>query len=202
MRAITEELKKAIIATSINWLDVVCGVIEPIKVNIQAGESVKSLTIPAYRQPRQMGCKKGNDYTECVPNTEFKSLIYIEAENPSNKIHTTRYEELEMRCKIVCWLNLNEINTIYDNADDLANELLNSLPSMLPNIAPYHSIRLDIDALHRDIGDVNKYDYNEEENQYWIYPFDFFIIDTTITYRRNKNCNNDTSISSRDCKIY
>jgi hypothetical protein len=201
-RIICELLKEAIIDTGLAWLDSVNGMVEPLQIKVGGKTSVITKTIPVYRNPSQTGCKKGNDYTECVPRTALKSLVYLEPDNPSNNAHTGRYDEFDMTVKIILWLNLKQLNIAEETAANYADELMGNLPHSLANLSPYNTIRVDIDNCERNLSDVNKYTYDEAESQMWIYPFDFSVISMKIRFRRTNTCHATTVSNPSVCKIY
>jgi len=201
-RQITELLKTVISTSGLTWLDVVCGMVETVQMKATTPDGTVTHAVPAYRQPGQTGCNKGNDYTLCVPDTSDRSIVYIEAERPNVIKVTTHYDEYTLPVTIVGWLNLKQINVAYENASGLVDELLSVIGSSLPNSAPYNTIRVDMTGSSRDLSVVNKYDYNEAENQMWIYPFDFFTIGLNITFRRKHVCHGSTSLDPSACKTY
>lgn len=201
-RAICELIKNEIIASNLSWLDVVCGMVEPMQATIRNDEGTITKTLPAYRKPKQTGCKIGNDYIGCIPDTNNQSVIYIEAGDNNVNASTSHYDEYTLPVKVVCWVNLNAINMGYDDASILSDELLSVIGSSLSSSAPYNTIRVEYKGMNRDVDAVNKYDYNEAENQMWIYPFDFFVIDLEIIYRRTRNCHLSSFENPSGCKTY
>lgn len=201
-RVICDLVKTAIETSGLDWLDVVCGMVEELKVTNQSGDGSSVKTIPAYRLPGQTQCASHNDYIAAIPDTTKESLIYIEADPPSVITSTSRYDEFQLPLTIVCWVNLKIINQNYTDASLLTDELLSVIPDSLAAVSPYNTIRVDLTNVSRDLARVNKYDYNEAENQMWIYPFDFFTIQLRVTYRRTRACAGSTSMNPTNCKVF
>jgi hypothetical protein len=201
-RQIAELLKTEIATSGLNWLDQVSGMVEPLQNKVKKGDSNIVKTEPVYRKPFQAGCNVNNDYETCIPRTEKKSVIYIEAEDCQRVNETIRYQEYTLKLSVVCWLNLKQINPAYEDAGIFINELLSVVKSSLPNSAPYNTIRVDFGGVKRDLGTVNKYDYDEAETQLWIYPFDFFVAEFDVTFRRYNVCRENVVLNPQSCKTY
>lgn len=201
-RQIAELLKTEIATSGLNWLDQVSGMVEPIQIKVRKGDATVVKTIPGYRLPNQTNCKTGVDYETCTPLTEKKSVIYIEADDCQRINETIRWQEYTLKLSVVCWLNLKQINPAYEDAGIFINELLSVVKSSLPNSAPYNTIRVDFSGAKRDLGMVNKYDYDEAENQMWIYPFDFFVAEFDVTFRRYNVCRENVVLNPQSCKTY
>jgi len=201
-RTICDLVKTAIETSGLQWLDVVCGMVEEIKVTNQQGDGTVIKTLPAYRLAGQTQCEAHNDYIYCIPDTSKESLIYIEADNQSLVSSTSRYDEYQLPLRVICWTNLKVINQNYSDASLLTDELLSIIPDSLAAYSPYNTIRVDVTDVNRDLGVVNKYDFNEAENQMWIYPFDFFVISLRVTYRRTRACSGHSSMLPSGCKVY
>ncbi len=201
-RSIAELLKTEIQSSSIAWIDLVCGMIEPLQIKTKKGDGVAVKTIPGYRNPNRAACDINNQYQDCSPATAKKSIIYIEAGECSRQSETIRWQEYKLRLSVTCWLNLKQINSAYTDASDFADELLAAIGSSLPNSAPYNTIRVDYAGTSRDLAAVNKYDYDEPENQSWIYPFDFFVLEFDVTFRRTTACHRTVTLNPSGCKVY
>lgn len=201
-RTICNLFREAIATSGLEWLDVVAGMVEPIQVTTRQGEGSQVATIPAWRYPFRDGCNKGADYVTCIPLTENASLLYMEASNQNNIAHTSRFDEYVLPITLVGWVNLKKINTTYASASECVDELLSIIPKQLPNQSPYNTIRVDVEAVNRDIAVVNRYDINEAENQMWMYPFDFFTINLRITYRRTHVCHGNVIEAPGSCFVY
>lgn len=201
-RDICELVKDAINATSLGWLDRVCGMVETIQEKVVTANGTVVKQYPAYRNPRQRGCDAGNSYQRCTPDTKLRSLVYLEAEEPNSEALTANYTEYAMRVNVVVWCNLKQINPVYYDASDIADELMGTLPDRLTASGAYHTIRLDVNGCSRDVGIINKYSYDEAESQYLIYPFDFTIISMMVRFRRTNNCHGSTVLNPSSCKNY
>lgn len=201
-RYISELVKDAINATALSWLDRVCGMVETIQEKVVTANGTTVKQYPAYRHPGQRGCDAGNNYDRCIPDTKFKSLIYLEADSPNVETTTANYDEYSMRINVVIWCNLTKINPSYYDATAIADELMGSLPDRLTALGAYHTIRLDIVGCSRDTGMINKYSYDEAESQYLIYPFDFSVITLNLRYRRTNNCHGSTVLNPSTCNKY
>lgn len=201
-RTIADLIKTAIETSGLDWLDVVCGMVEDVKVTAQSGDGTVTKNVPMYRLPGQTQCEAHNDYIAAIPDTSKDSVIYIEADQPNVVTSTSRYDEFQLPLTVVCWVNLKAINQAYTDASLLTDELLSVIPDSLGSSSPYNTIRVDITNVSRDLATVNKYDYNEAENQMWIYPFDFFTISLRITYRRTRACAGSSSLNPSGCKVY
>jgi hypothetical protein len=126
----------------------------------------------------------------------------MQPETPSNVAHTGRYDEFEMNVKVIVWLNLRRLNEAEEVASNYADELMGNLPHSLANLAPYNTIRMDIDNCERNLSDVNQWSYDEAESQMWIYPFDFSVITLKIKFRRTNSCHATTATNPSSCKTY
>ena len=202
-RAICEILKAEIEALNLSWFDRVYGMVETISEKVPTvGGGVTVKQYPAYRNPGQRGCNAANDYTKCLPETALRSLLYMEANEPQQTAHTFHYDEFNMRVNIVLWLNLKKLNPSYMDASDFVDELMGELPKALTNTTPYHTLRLHLASCQRDLGIVNKYTYDEAENQMWLYPFDFSVVSVDVKFRRTANCHGSIIYNPSTCNRY
>jgi hypothetical protein len=201
-RVISELIRDEIEAMPMSFIDVVNGMVEPLKNKVRQGDNMIDKLEPIYRLPLQKRCAKGNDYRKSLPETSLRSLIYIEAQEPNFIANTTRYNEYEMDLTVVLWCNLKRINKAYETAEEVANHLLALMPSKLPDLLPYTFIRLQLEGVGRDLSVFNNYDFNEAEHQMFLYPFDFATINYRVLFRRMNNCTKASAYSPSGCYVY
>lgn len=198
-RIICEILKSEIESSGVAWLDRVCGLVEPLQVNVTKDVIKK---IPAYREPSQTGCNVGNDYIACVPDTGLKSIIYMESDTPSQVGISSRWTEYELPVTIVCWLNLKQINPAFTDYSQFANELLNNIPEFPTIQQPVAYMRAWLRETKHSPDVFTNYDYDEAEQQFLIYPFDYFSLTVLVRFRFMNGCYTPITLDPSPCKTY
>jgi hypothetical protein len=198
-KQICEILKDEINASGIAWLDVVCGKVETLQVT--GGTDVVK-RIPAYRNTGQAGCDISNDYVACHPNTDKKSIIYMETGEPSYITETSRWMEFDLPVTIVCWLNLKQINIANTDYTPFASELINAIPEFPTAQQPFAFVRASCRETKHTPDVFSNYDYDEPEQQYLTYPFDHFALTVNVRYRFMLNCYTPITNNPSPCKTY
>lgn len=201
-REICEILKNEINGLSLVWADRVCGMVEQISEKVMTASGTITKIYPAYRNPNQTGCSANQDYTRCLPETSLRSLLYMEAGEPSRTATTYRYDEYTLPIQVVIWVNLIFINPAYHNASFFADELVGELSAIIGDSAPYNTIRLEFVGESRNLGVVSRYSMDEAESQMWLYPFDFTVVSVNIRFRKTRNCHENVALNPSSCKVY
>lgn len=189
---ITSEIK-----TKLQGLDLVekiAGLVTPTTIEVEGGQL---WTFPISNDVAGQQCFESGKYMDLVPNSDHKSVIYLEEQRP---LTNTGYEEkqvmrFETVVRVVCWLNLAKLGvsdgtktsqvsmTIIDNL--LENNGI--IPITDPNFTNA-KLYLEMDAqAMRNPNIFSRYSYSQF-GSHLIYPYDYFAIDFKCKLLVNRAC--------------
>ena len=156
--------------------------------------------IPAIINLRKTTCN-ASDYIDLIPNTNIRSLVYFEDQGTNLIDSNCRYYYFRSNIRLVYWCNLKLINKNYLSTEPIQAVIIRELKQL--NIASFDyisQIRIDIDKpVTKEMQIFGKYDYNEGEKQYLIYPYDYFAIDFFIDWALAESCIDDIEINPDIC---
>ena len=182
--------------STLNWVDKTAGVVKALSVNVKNEEKV----YPIYLNSA-LPCDTST-YTDLVPDSSKMSIIYFE-DGGSEVIESgCKYTDMEATLKLVCWVNLKRINIDYTDAEYIKLNLINNIPSHIDNTDWVTKIRVMFEGEEPKGADIfSDYTYDEAENQYLIYPFDFFALNYRVKYSipMDSDCLTDIIINPGVC---
>lgn len=183
---------------SLNWVDKIKGVVKPLKVKIKGGEE-KIYPICLNTDPTLCN---SSTYTDLVPDSSKMSIIYFEDGGTEVIESGCKYTDLESSLRLVCWLNLRKINADFTDALNIKLNLINTIPADIANTDWVTKIRVMFEGEEeKSAGIFSEYTYDEAENQYLIYPYDFFALNYRVKYSMpmDSDCLTDIVINPASC---
>jgi hypothetical protein len=167
------------------FVDKIAGVVVAASQTVE--NTVKIFPMACGVQHRE--CNVGK-YNDLVPNSKYKSIIYFEDGGVTFGAVAKNLQAFNSRIRLVGWLNLQKLgSTNCTRASDVIIEILRELPKFPVNEGNF--IRLKITAaseVTKNKQIFSKYTYKEEQNQYLIYPYDYFALDLTAEWFMNLDC--------------
>lgn len=175
---------------TLEWADRVAGLVQTANVRVKDGDSVTEKSYPISCNVTYDACIKGK-YRDLAPDSKKKSVIYFEDRGGSFVERIGNRIKMRSSLRLVCWLNLKNINEASCDDDSGACgvsgtyviDVIKSLPSKPFATADFISIALtNITQVERSVDIFSRYTYNEQATQYLMYPYDYFALDIDIDY--------------------
>lgn len=156
--------------------------------------------IPAIINTNKTTCN-GSDYIDLIPNTKTRSLIYFEDQGTVMNDYNCRYYYFTSNIRLVYWCNLKLINQNYLSAELMQAVIIRELKQLfIANFNYISQIRIEFDKpVTKEAVIFGKYDYNEGEKQYLIYPYDYFAVDFNISWALAAGCIEDIELDPAVC---
>jgi len=127
-----------------------------------------------------------------IPNSKFKSCLYFEDKGIDIGQDVRGNVQYTSRLRLVCWLNMNIINGIYDptvTSKIMADIIFRLLAVQNENSDPFSRVTVKLAGIAEQSQDIfSAYDYAERETQFLMPPFDFFAIDFAVSFTMSKSC--------------
>lgn len=184
------------------FVEKIGGLVRPLSFQQVDGDRSYNKTIPIDCGTTYTDCIKGK-YTDLVPNSKYKSIIYFEDGGTSFSSSEPRDFSFESRLKLVCWLNQKKLGKSACSISAVAIlNILKIIPDGHFNSTPYTRIR--IQAVGQDAKSpaiFSRYTYDEKVLQYLLYPFDYFALNLKINFTVPRSCIIDwTNGSETSCE--
>lgn len=179
--------------TALPFTDRIAGVVKPITFVTGTTDKPVKKTIPVDCGVSQPDCI-GGKYTDLVPNSKYKSIIYWEDNGVRlNNQNITRDFNFTSSLRLIVWLNLKKLGKTDCNVSALAvSNVLNTLPTGYFNNGIYTRLRIVVgEEIIKSNSIFSKYTYDEAVVQYLMFPFDYFALDITTTFTIVKSCITD-----------
>jgi len=179
------------------WIETSVGIVKPVTSKSKTGTDV---TEPIYFNTERNYCN-GADYISLTPNSDKKSICYFEINGkPRVEENGRKGTSFIATLTAVVWVNYNKINIGMIDTDILVADFLQTLPQTLPADGYYNRVLLDVASVEIQNGEVfRKYSYNDQQ-QYLMYPYDYFTVDINISYTIPKGCF-DLVLNPDECNI-
>lgn len=179
--------------STLNFADLVCGVVTPASQNMRDTEDRTILKIFPIYPNDPVTCRNG-DYIACIPDDKYRSIIYFE--EISNQLISQDNYCIAMQSTVRCigWFNLKKIsNTL--TSDYFMSQLIQAIPDTIADFDNLYNIYLTFDNIENKSPLLfSAYTYNEAEQQYLIFPYDYGALRYTVNYHINK-CQSPVSLS-------
>ena len=183
--------------SSLNFVERIGGVVKPITEQIKDGEDMVDKIFPGvYREDTTCDQRR---YQAMTPDTTVKSVIYFEGGEADVLDESRRYIDFAARLQLVCWCNLPKINQAYTDASLIMANIMKNMPKTLANTDYLTKMRIFYDGYEKDEGIFDPYTYNEEEFQYLIFPFDWFVLNYNVFFSVAKDCPDDVVLDPSTC---
>ncbi len=176
--------------STLPFADRVAGVVKPITFFTGTADKPTKKTIPVDCGVSQPDCI-GGKYTDLVPNSKYKSIIYWEDNGVKlNTSENQRDFNFTSSLRLITWINLKKVGKTDCNVSALAvTNILNTLPTGYFNNGIYTRIRVVVgQEIIKNNSIFSKYTYDEAVTQFLMFPFDYFALDINVNFTILKNC--------------
>lgn len=165
------------------------GLVKAITYSTQNDKGVVRKTIPVDCDVTHTNCLKGK-YTDLMPDSKYKSVMYFEDGGVKPGDSSARDFSFESDLKLICWLNLKKTGkTGCSNTALAIATILNTIPTRTFNSGVYTRILITMTGAEPKNAQIfSKYTYDEEKNQYLMYPYDYFALNFTVRFTISKAC--------------
>ena len=200
LELIADEIK--IIIETLNWSDQVVGIVMPVKIKVGDKDGTTTdKTVPGSYNKNPTTCNPGEIIT-FTPDTKKKSVVYQEAVSESIQNEWDGFLEITAEIRIVAWLNLKRINKNIKDSILIQKNLIQNIPEQITGISGLQKCDLHFQGITRSPEIFSAYTYDEAENQFLIYPFDYFALNYQVDYRTHKSCYEAITINPDSCLRY
>lgn len=188
---------KAEIST-LSFIDKIGGIVKPLKIKKVLKDSTIEKIIPVCYNTNKTTCNV-SDYLDYCPNTTYKSVSYFEVNEIRELDSTTTYTTFEATVRFTCWLNLPLINQTINPINNIPFEILGVVGKKISNSSPFVFAQITGENIVKNEDIFSPYTYDEAENQYLMFPFDFFAVDFTIQFRVPYACITNVTLNPATC---
>jgi len=180
--------------SGLNFVEVAAGLAKPhiIRNNItdpesETGEMLDSIVPMAYNDLGLI-CESGDLYA-LMPNTKKMSIVWWEDNGVELVKEDTYYYYSRASLMCVGWWNLPLIDQAMTDAGRLVANIIAEVPEKLANVDYLSQIRVAFAGEEvSGASVVDKYTFNEAENQFATFPYAVTGINFTVDFAFGKNC--------------
>lgn len=197
----------------LNFVDKITGLVRPlIKTDVvevfnddneKIGEQIIKKVFPVSCDVTHKQCFEEGHYADLVPNDEYISIIYFEDRGTVLTGTQGRLHNYTSGLRLVCWLNMERFDT---SACSISAPVIAAIVKAIPtgtfnaDGTAYQRISVQLASiLPKTSAIFGAYTYNEETNQYLLYPYDYFAIDLNVSFSIHDNCIETLTIKDKDC---
>lgn len=194
INAITNTIKTRLMELA--WAERVGGLTMPVTKYDADGR--QEFVFPITNDIEGKACVEMGRYFDMVPNSRYKSALYIEQTGPVRFVqYEKKYTLLQFATdlRVVGWLNLSKMGYTDAAQSDIfsvqvAGKLLETRGIMQVGDDRYSGALVYVDLIgeaEKNQSIFSRYTYQRFAN-FLIYPFDFFAFDIRATFVVNTNC--------------
>jgi hypothetical protein len=195
--------------TALPWLERFGGLARPVRIPQENG---KPITYPVPRGYSDDECRRLKKYTDLVPSSDKRSLLYFEQIGPgqaaTQQPQDRTHHAMLFRVRAVYWLNLAALGLAGHNvAAGLAGaSIVAALAGAGGTTEPPQIARVAYGVFACQPADVelfSRYGYSAQIDAFLFYPYDFGAIDFTVSYTFSERCLTElTPQTPIECIIY
>lgn len=175
----------------LSFIDRIAGAVRVVSRQEEGSKSTIIKKFPVDCGVSQADCSSGK-YVDLVPNSKFKSIHYFEDLGVSVSGADNKTFSFESKLKLVGWLNQKKLGKTDCSVSHLAiAAILKQIPTGHFNNTANGFTRISITCTGIDAKNASifsKYSYQEEVNQYLMYPFDYYAINLTTQFTVPYQC--------------
>lgn len=182
---------------SLPFIDKFGGIVQTITKVIPNGDKpiLKRIPISAVHQAPS-GCSDLTDATSIhfIPESKLRGMLYFEdlglTTDNSRKRHTGM-NWYRSRLRLVVWVNQKNLLPEYSItfATSAMNQIIDLMVNGEQNFDILRNMKVSITSIPPATSALfANYDYNEQETQFLIPPYDFFALDLDIQFGVAKGC--------------
>lgn len=125
-----------------------------------------------------------------TPDSTKKSIMYWEVGSPPDLIEAhNAYNSYQATLKLVCWFNYQKVDPDMYDESFLIAEIKKTIPFKIGSFDCLAAVTCNHEGQDENKGDIfSAYTYNEQETQFFTYPYDYFVMNFEITYRVVNDC--------------
>jgi hypothetical protein len=175
--------------TGASFVDKLAGLVQTMRIGITDDKGARVETIyPVSCLYTFDECKTGK-YAELVPNSKYSSILYFEDNGITFGDKVGRWQDVESKLKLVCWANMKKLNKADYNSANMIAEILYLFPDMPIQTTVFKNLSIRVTGQDiRNSAIFGKYRYNEPLTQYLMYPFDYFALNISVSYKIIPKC--------------
>lgn len=150
-------------------------------------------------------CIEQGKYSDLVPNSNKKSVIYFEDISGVSRIGNTGARiDFDARPRIVVWLNKTKLGkTDCSIAPIIVANIIKKLEGIKRrNTGQFINMNVEVvNEVPKTPEIFSRYTYNQYQ-QFLLYPYEYFALTLKVTFSINPNCINDFVLGDVDnCNI-
>jgi hypothetical protein len=166
-----------------------------VPLSVPEGKGYKN--IPARLNDGSDACNE-DDYISYLPDDRETGIVFFEGGGSSIKRQLKNHLELEASVRLVGWFNQKLTGTT--DLGLIKANIIRKLPASLPNTDYMSHIRLNFKGeAERNPAIFKTYIDNPGESQVLSWPFDYFALNYSITYRAATSCVPDVVLDPDSC---
>lgn len=178
---------------NLSFMDRVAGAVRVVRRQDVTDKGPIIKTFPVDCDVTQKDCVSGK-YTDLFPNSKYKSIHYFEdlgATVPTGQDQSNF--DFEARLRLVGWLNLQKLGKATCSVSHLAiAAILKAIEAKNFNNDPFTRIQIKCTGIEPKTAAIfSKYSYSEEISQYLLYPYDYYAINFSVSFRVPYKCIQD-----------
>lgn len=173
------------------FVDRIAGMVRPvIKIDSDGNGAKVRKVFPVACDVTEADCNSNSRWTDLVPSTQYKSIIYFEDGGSRLQNKQAGGYNFRSSIKLVCWLNQKKLGyTDCSVSSQAVLSIIKVLPFGYWNSEPFtRAIIVDIQELEKSSVIFGRYTYSEETNQYLMFPYDYFCIQIVTEFHVTKAC--------------
>jgi hypothetical protein len=159
------------------FIDQYTGVVKVAK--IISGDTVKTFPI-ACNTPTD--CDP-NKLKALVPNSTKRSILYFEDMGTQQTELVNGGYRFQATLRLVCWINYKKISGALCDTSLIATNILKYLPTRLGNFDEFIDVWVEVSSQDPAENVFDRYNYNEERNQFMTYPYDVVAFTLKATWK-------------------
>ena len=175
----------------LSFIDRIAGAVRVVSRQEEGSKSTIIKKFPVDCGVSQADCSSGK-YVDLVPNSKYKSIHYFEDLGVSRDGNDSKTFSFESKLKLIGWLNQKKLGKTGCSVSHLAiAAILKQIPTRVFNDAStgFSRISITCDGIDPKNADIfSKYSYQEEVNQYLMFPFDYYAINFTAQFTVPYQC--------------
>jgi hypothetical protein len=176
---------------SLAFIDRIAGAVRVVSRQEQGSKSTIVKQFPVDCGVSAADCSSGK-YVDLVPNSKYKSIHYFEDLGVSVSGADNKTFSFESKLKLVGWLNQKKLGKTDCSVSHLAiAAILKQIQTGFFNDTSVGFTKISITCTGIDAKNASifsKYSYQEEVNQYLMFPFDYYAINFTTKFTVPYQC--------------
>ena len=184
---------------SLPFMDKVGGLVKVVTKQEQSNNGFTTKTFPVDCNVTSADCISGK-YDDLIPNSKYKSIHYFEDLGVSISGQDQAFFDFVGKVKLVGWLNLKKLGKTDCNVSHLAQAaILKTIQAKNFNdsTSGFTRIQIRCDGIEPKTANIfSKYSYPESVTQYLMFPFDYYAMTFTVSFRVPYKCIDDWLVST------